>query len=128
MHYGMYRLAVTALVGLIIFGGILLLIALTQQGIPVFQGFLVLCFLMFFCVGILFGNLNAMAMQSLGRIAGLGASLIASISSLVAVILAVSVGRFYNDTIVPLVSGFLIAAMISLVLILVAEKTRAGSI
>lgn len=44
----------------------------------------------FFCIIILFGNLNAMAMRSLGQIAGLGASLVASKASLVATLYALA--------------------------------------
>jgi len=48
--------------------------------------------LAFFAIGILFGNLNAMAMRPLGQVAGLGASLIASGTSLVATLFAIGLG------------------------------------
>lgn len=128
MRYGMHRLAVTALLGLIGFAGVLLFVALSQGGVPSFPVFMGLCFAVFFCNGLLFGNLNAMAMQSLGRVAGLGASMIASISSLVAVVLSVVIGRFYDETVVPLTIGFLIAGSCSLFLVLAARRSRAGDI
>ena len=77
-------------------------------------------FVNFFCIGILFGNLNAMAMQSLGHLAGLGASLIASGSSLVAVVFAVAFGAFYNQTTIPLASGFLATGLLGFVLVRLA--------
>lgn len=43
----------------------------------------------FFAIGILFDNLNAIAMRPLGQVAGLGASLIASGTSLVATLFAI---------------------------------------
>lgn len=46
-------------------------------------------FLAFFAIGILFDNLNAIAMRPLGQVAGLGASLIASGTSLVATLFAI---------------------------------------
>lgn len=128
MRYGMQRLAVTALLGLIGFAGVLLFVALSHGGVPPFPVFMALCFAVFFCNGLLFGNLNAMAMQSLGRVAGLGASMIASISSLVAVVLSVVIGRFYDETVVPLTVGFLIAGSCSLILVLAAHRSRAGDI
>lgn len=128
MRYGMHRLAVTALVGLIGFAGILFFVARAHAGVPPFPLFMALCFAVFFCNGLLFGNLNAMAMQSLGRVAGLGASMIASISSLVAVVLSVVIGRFYDETVVPLAIGFLIAGGCSLVLVLAARRSRAGEV
>ena len=128
MRYGMHRLSVAALAGLIVLSSILLAIALAYEGVPPFAVFMVLCFLMFFCFGILFGNLNAMAMESLGRVAGLGASIIASVSSLLAVIFSVIVGRFYDGTVLPLAAGFIIAGAVSLVLVLAATKSEAGAV
>ena len=61
---------------------------------------------MFFCLGILFGNLNAMAMQPLGHIAGIGASVIGSVSLFVAAILGMLIGQFFDGTLLPLVAGF----------------------
>lgn len=128
MRYGMYRLAVSALTGLTITSSALLLVSLGYDGIPPFLWFMTLCFLMFFCIGILFGNINAMAMQFLGRIAGLGASLVASLSSIIAVIFSISIGRFYNATMLPIAIGFVISAVIALILIIAAERSQPGVI
>ncbi len=128
LRFGMHRLAVTALVGLVGFAAVLLALALSHGGVPPFPVFMTLCFAVFFCNGLLFGNVNAMAMQSLGRVAGLGASMIASISSLVAVVLSVVIGRFYDQTVVPLTIGFLIAGTCSLVLVLAARRSRQGEV
>ena len=67
-------------------------------------------------------------MESLGRVAGLGASIIASVSSLLAVIFSVIVGRFYDGTVLPLAAGFIIAGAVSLVLVLAATKSEAGAV
>lgn len=128
MRYGMHRLSVVALCGLVIFASALLAVALWYDGIPPFPAFMTLCFLVFFCNGLLFGNLNALAMQSLGRVAGLGSSVISSVSSIVAVVMSVAVGRFYDQTALPLAAGFILAGAISLVLVLAAERSHAGEI
>ena len=60
----------------------------------------------FFFVGILFGNLNALAMEPLGSVAGLGAAVVGSLSTLISVALGVIIANAYNGTILPLVSGF----------------------
>ena len=83
---------------------------------------------MFFCIGMLFGNLNAMAMQSLGRIAGLGASLVASGSSGIAVAMSVATGLLYDKTAFPLAIGFILAGVISFALVLAAKRSRATAI
>ncbi|WP_233152866.1 multidrug effflux MFS transporter [Motiliproteus sp. MSK22-1] len=128
MRYGMFFLTRSALIGLIISSTLLLVVTQLYNGIPPFLCFMGLCFLMLFCVGIIFGNINAMAMQSLGHIAGLGASLIASVSSLVAALVSVIAGRFYNDTLIPLAVGFGACSFAALMLALYAErKNQDGS-
>jgi DHA1 family bicyclomycin/chloramphenicol resistance-like MFS transporter len=73
----------------------------------------------FFFMGILFGNLNALAMEPLGHIAGLGAAVVGSVSTLIAVGFGVLVAAAYDGTILPLVIGFAglsIACLISMYL------------
>ncbi|MFC5584614.1 MFS transporter [Nitratireductor kimnyeongensis] len=120
-RFGMQSMSEGALLGLVILGLSLLSLSLVYQGRPPFLAFMGMGFLVFFCIGILFGNLNAMAMQSLGQLAGLGASLIASGSSLVAVVFAVSFGAFYNQTTIPLASGFLTTGLLGFVLVRLAS-------
>lgn len=86
------------------------------HGRPPLPVLMALAFLAFFAIGVLFGNLNAMAMRSLGQVAGLGASLIASGSSLVATLFAIALGAFYDGTTITLSAGFLIAGVSALVL------------
>ncbi|MCW5699385.1 MAG: multidrug effflux MFS transporter [Rhodospirillales bacterium] len=128
VRIGMHRLSVVALSGLVLFSFILLVTALIISDAPPFGFFMTSCFLMFLCVGCLFGNLNALAMQSLGRVAGLGASLVAAISSLVAVALAVPVGRLYNQTVIPFASGFMIAGILAIALLALAKRSHATPI
>jgi DHA1 family bicyclomycin/chloramphenicol resistance-like MFS transporter len=68
----------------------------------------------FFCIGILFGNLNAIAMKPMGHIAGTASSVIGSLSSLIAVPLAILIGRCYNGTTLPLITGFTILSILSI--------------
>ena len=128
LRVGMFRLAAIALASMAILGGILGVTGLLYDGVPPLSMFLGTCFGLFCCVGLLFGNLNAMAMQSLGRIAGLGASMISSISSLLAVILAVAIGHTYDKTILPLSLGFTMAGLVALALILAVNKSPAKEI
>src|SRR3546814_18479144 len=89
----MYRLSMVALAGLVLVAAALLAATAAAGGVPPFGVFMTLCFLAFCCNGVLFGNLNALAMQSLGRVAGLGASMVSSLSSLVAVLVSRSEER-----------------------------------
>lgn len=78
----------------------------------------------FFCIGILFGNMNALAMEPLGHIAGIGAAVIGSLSTLISMVLGTMIGRSYNGTILPLVASITILTGLS---ILVVRWTESGS-
>lgn len=60
----------------------------------------------FFCQGLLFGNLNAMAMEPLGHIAGIGAAVIGTLTSIISLALGTIIGQAYDGTVLPLIGGF----------------------
>lgn len=76
----------------------------------------------FFCLGILFGNLNALAMEPLAHIAGVGAAVVSSLSNLVAVLLGTFIGQSYNGTTLPLVAGFAVLSLAGAVVMHWADK------
>lgn len=123
MRYGMERLSIFALCSMCVLSTCLLTLALVYDGQPPFISFMILCGLLFFCFSILFSNLNAMAMQNLGRVAGLGASMVSSGSSIIAVVIAVSFGQFYEQSILPLSIVFLLSGAAGITLILMARRT-----
>lgn len=114
MRYGMKRLATTAVTVLTGLSSLALVIALVQAGKPPLWQFMAYLLAAFFCVGILFGNLNALAMQPLGHIAGVGAAVVGSLSTLISVPLGIGIGQSYNDTVLPLVAGLAILAALCL--------------
>ncbi|MTH33203.1 MFS transporter [Paracoccus limosus] len=68
----------------------------------------------FFMAGITFGNLNAMALQHMGHLAGMAASVVAAVSTLGAVLIAAPVGQLYNGTAVPMVLATLLCSALAL--------------
>jgi MFS transporter, DHA1 family, multidrug resistance protein len=56
-------------------------------------------------MGLTMGNLNALAMEPVGHIAGLAASVISSAATVGSVILAIPVGLAFNGTSTPLLIG-----------------------
>ncbi|UOA30578.1 Bicyclomycin resistance protein [Sulfitobacter sp. DSM 110093] len=90
--------------------------------------FIVLGFGIFFAIGILFGNLNAMAMRTLGDVAGIGSSLLASGSSLVATLFALIAGTFYAGGVVIVPVAFLVAGSSGLLLTAIALRSDETSI
>ena len=89
---------------------------------------IVLGFGVFFAIGILFGNLNAMAMRTLGDVAGIGSSLLASGSSLVATLFALIAGTFYAGGVVIVPVAFLVAGSSGLLLTAIALRSDETSI
>jgi len=69
----------------------------------------------FFCVGLLFGNLNALAMEPLGHIAGVGAAVVGALTTTIALLLGILIGQSYNGTVLPLVGGFAALSLASAV-------------
>ena len=67
----------------------------------------------FFQIGMTAGNLNALAMEPMGHIAGMAASLIAALSTIGAVIIAVPIGLSFNGTPLPLAVAILICATLA---------------
>ena len=83
--------------------------------------------ILLFCTGILFGNLNAMAMEPLGHIAGIGAAIVGSVSTLISVPVAILIGQAYQGTIMPIMIGFSGGGLLCLVLLRWVRKGEAGT-
>ncbi len=113
---GMDTMARVAFVQMAAIGALMLGASAIWAGRPPLAVFMVLGFAGFFAIGVLFGNLNAMAMRPLAQVAGLGAALIASGSSLVAALFAVAFGVFYDGTITYLAAAFFAAGVVALLL------------
>lgn len=62
--------------------------------------------LMLFALGVLFGNLNALAMEPFGHVAGLASSVVGAISTFMAVGFGIIVGQAFDDTVLPVIAGF----------------------
>ncbi|GGN36746.1 MULTISPECIES: multidrug effflux MFS transporter [Marinomonas] len=122
LRVGMLRCVIGALSVMFLTAFILLVAAFFFDGVPPFVLFMGLGMVMFSCLGMVFGNVNAMAMEPLGNMAGLGASLISSLSSLIAIVLATIAGQFYNFTVIPLASGFVIFSLIALIMLNYGHK------
>jgi len=76
----------------------------------------------FMLAGMTLGNLNALAMEPLGHIAGMAASVSGAVSTVLAVGLAVPLGLAFDGTPVPLAFGILV--LVSLGAVLMASLPR----
>ena len=76
----------------------------------------------FAMMGLTMGNLNAMAMEDLGHIAGFAASVITATSTVLSVLIAVPIGLAFNGTAVPLMTGVALFAALAVALMTQAHK------
>ncbi len=81
-------------------------LAIPFEGLPPFWLFVGYMLIAFFCIGLVFGNLNALAMRPLGHIAGVGAAVVASLSTFIAVPAGAIVGHRFDGTLYALVAAF----------------------
>jgi DHA1 family bicyclomycin/chloramphenicol resistance-like MFS transporter len=117
MRYGMRNLVQWAL--RVVFGLAVtfLTISIALAGQPPLWGLMAFLMISFFCTGIVFGNINALVMQPLGHLAGIGAAVVGSITTLISMLLGTMIGRSYNGTILPLVLGMTLLTGISIFIV-----------
>ena len=114
MRHGMRKLALRSLRGLSILSvGFLVVLVQTEGTAPLWL-FLAWGGAAFFCLGAVFGNVNALAMEPFGHVAGIAAALIGSFTSLLSMLLGGLIGQFYDGTLLPLVGGFAVLGIASL--------------
>ncbi len=93
MRYGMRRMIGIACPAISIWSLGFLGIAWLHNGQPSLLLLILYLQVTFFCMGILFGNLNAMAMQTLGHIAGIGAAIVGFLSTTIGVAFGCVIGQ-----------------------------------
>lgn len=97
------------------------LVALIAAGQPPLWLFMTYIMLVFFSVGILFGNQNSLAMEPLGHMAGIGAAIVGSLSTLISMPLGTIIGQSYNGTLIPLIVGMAVLTGLAILVVRWAE-------
>jgi len=123
MRLGMKRIATAAFLWQAVVS--VLFLALLQFDLPApwdFAFFFAFMCSAFFAIGLTFGNLNALALQPLGHMAGVGASVVQSLSTVGSVMVAVPISLAYNGTPMPLITGMALCACTALALMLAARR------
>lgn len=114
MRFGMRRLTT---IGLSVMGAasvIFFCVSFWQAGHPPLWSLMTWGMVNFFCFGMLMGNFNAMAMEPLGHIAGVGAGVVTSFTTISGVVLGTTIGQAYDGTVLPLIGGFALFGSTSL--------------
>jgi DHA1 family bicyclomycin/chloramphenicol resistance-like MFS transporter len=121
MRYGMRLLSILAVRTTWAVSVAFLGVAYLQGGHPPLWAFMAYLMVAFFFIGLLFGNLNALAMQPLGHVAGTGAAVVGALSTLLSLVFGTTIGQSYNGTVLPLVAGFAILSTLSILAMRWAE-------
>ncbi len=116
LRFGMLKLASGAI---FLFTLLSLLYVVLFLGEPNPSSTIVILFFgtLLFCLGFIFGNINALAMQPIGHIAGIGAAIIGFVSIIIAVPIGSYIGRFIDTSVLPLFVGFSICGGLAVLLI-----------
>lgn len=115
MRVGMRRIALVtyALQAAVSAGLVLWALSLGDSALLPFWAFFVWTVSVFAMAGLTFGNLNALALEPMGHIAGMASSVIGAVSTVISVAIAVPVGLAFNGTPQPLLIGTLICSALA---------------
>ncbi|MFT5870232.1 MAG: DHA1 family bicyclomycin/chloramphenicol resistance-like MFS transporter [Paracoccaceae bacterium] len=81
----------------------------------------------FFMAGMTLGNLNALAMEPMGHLAGLAASVTGSVSTIIAVVIAVPVGLMFEGTPNPLMWSTLVLVIAAFAVMQILKRASAAN-
>ncbi len=123
MKHGMQRLTKLATMTIALVSAAAWALAFAFEGLPPLWLFIGYMLAVFLCIGLLFGNLNALAMEPLGHIAGVGSAVVASLSTFISLPLGAVVGLSFDGTIYPLLAAFAVFAAAAFAAIRWAEGT-----
>lgn len=87
--------------------------------------FLVYAVILFFSFGIMFGNLNAIAMEPMGEVAGMAAAITGATSSIISLTLGTMIGQMYDNTLIPIACGFTGLGSMAWVLMRIEQRWHA---
>ena len=126
VRFGMRRIVTWSMAAQITLSG-LVMISLTGDLTPdaAFALFVAWQSTVFFMAGTTLGNLNAIAMEPMGHIAGMAASVVGGISTVLAAMIAAPVGLLFNATLWPLAGGVFVMACIAFALMLIMGRVEA---
>ncbi|MCC1492685.1 multidrug effflux MFS transporter [Cognatishimia sp. F0-27] len=125
VRFGMRRMVTGMLIAQLCFSGAMAVVLVGGIGGPaLFALFLFWQFTVFFQAGMTIGNLNAIAMEPMGHIAGMAASIIGSFATVIAVFFAAPVGLMFDGTPLPLALAILLFSALSVLLMMQMKQAE----
>ncbi len=119
---GMRRLSSLALRMLVIISIFFLGACLLLRGHPPLWALAIFLFAGCFFSGLLLANFNAIIMEPLQGVAGMGAAISGTLSSAIAILCGGCIGLLYRGTVIPLVAGFAGLSTTALAVILLTSR------
>ena len=116
---GMHRVSHMALIGYVAAGTIMAFLGFPEHP-PLWLLGLFMA-VIFYCFGLIAPNFNAMAMEPLGHVAGMGSSFVGCYSTAAGAIVGMIIGRSFDGTVRPLIIGFVALGYLALATVLVTE-------
>ncbi|MBU1174317.1 MAG: multidrug effflux MFS transporter [Alphaproteobacteria bacterium] len=119
---GMRRLSHYALLGYLFFASVLLVLSLF--GIPPLWLFMTLFALVMFHFGWIGGNMNALSMEPLGKVAGTASAVFGFLQTVGGALIGLGISQSFNGTLVSISGGYALMGALALGCVLLAEKGR----
>ena len=115
--YKIEKICFIALSTMVLISLLFAIITYFKEGHSDLVFFIIYIMTYFCCLGHLFANLTALALQPFGHMTGLATSVISAIQTFLGVAVGIIIGQSYNGTILPLVIGFFISGLFAFLLL-----------
>lgn len=123
MKFGMRRICLTAM-GIVIAISVLFVGLHFVVDVVTLPMFLIYAVPLFFMFGLMFGNLNAIAMEPMGDVAGMASAIIGSVSSVMSITLGTLIGQMYNNTLLPIAAGFMVLGSLAWIIMWIEKRPQ----
>ncbi|MFK7753934.1 MAG: MFS transporter [Sedimentitalea sp.] len=128
VRLGMRRIVTWSLGAQIILSALMLGVSVSDVSLGfAFGAFAVWQCFVFFMAGTTLANLNAIAMEPMGHIAGMAASIASAIATVVAAVIAAPLGLLFDGSLVPLAAGCCALALIGFAIMRYLERMERRS-
>jgi DHA1 family bicyclomycin/chloramphenicol resistance-like MFS transporter len=128
MRFGMKRLSHGSMLFITSLSLLYWFVCMGFDGIPPLWSAMVYFLLSFFAIGLLFGNVNAIAMQPLGHIAGIGAGVVGSLGTYISIPIGIVVGRSFDGTLTAFVASLGVCCLAAWLVVRWGERQHLAAI
>ncbi len=119
-RFGMQPICTAAFVFML--GATAVMLIAHRFATPNLLAFLIYASVLFASFGLIFGNINALAMEPMGHIAGTASAIIGATSSVISITAGTLIGQLYNHSLYPMLIGFTVLGALALFFMLNARS------